>query len=105
MSMDLEEFDLADRGTDEEDTLPDSLAVSEALKWADAVWHAASRRARWMDLIGDYAGQEPFVVDGISAIQVVIVYLIQLSGHSLIQLVLDDPLLALAKPDGKNIAT
>ncbi|KAL4079734.1 hypothetical protein J3A83DRAFT_4155359 [Scleroderma citrinum] len=84
MSMDLEEFDLADRDINaEEDTLPSSLAVSDALKWMDAEWHAASRRARWMDLIGDYAGQEPFIVD----------------GHSLIQLVIDDPLLALAKPD------
>ncbi|KAL4072373.1 hypothetical protein V8B97DRAFT_1958702 [Scleroderma yunnanense] len=84
MSMDLEEFDLADRDINaEEETLPSSLAVSDALKWMDAEWHAASRRARWMDLIGDYAGQEPFIVD----------------GHSLIQLVIDDPLLALAKPD------
>lgn len=73
MSMDLEEFDFADQDPDAEETFPDSLAVSDALKWADAVWHAASRRARWMDLIGDYAGQEPFVVDGIECIQLVIV--------------------------------
>ena len=37
-----------------------------------------------MDLIGDYAGKELFVID----------------GDSLVQRVLSDPLLALAKPEG-----
>lgn len=31
----------------------------------DKDWYIpATRRARWMDLIGDYAGNELFVVDG-----------------------------------------
>jgi ATP-dependent RNA helicase DDX60 len=39
----------------------------DAIRYLDAVWYGAlSRRARWMDLIGDYAGNEPFVIDGTS---------------------------------------
>ena len=34
---------------------------------ADDKWYIkASRAARWMDLLGDYAGGEPFIVDGTS---------------------------------------
>ncbi|KAF9225622.1 P-loop containing nucleoside triphosphate hydrolase protein [Gyrodon lividus] len=81
--MDLEEFEIDHhrRGSETND-LTRSLSVPAALKCIDAEWHLASRRARWMDLLGDYAGTEPFILD----------------GHSLIQLVIDDPLLALAKP-------
>ncbi|KIJ59959.1 hypothetical protein HYDPIDRAFT_161677 [Hydnomerulius pinastri MD-312] len=82
--MDLEEFEIdsTNLGSEAED-LPKSSSIADALKWTDAIWHAASRRARWMDLLGDYAGTEPFIID----------------GYSLIQLVIDDPLLALAKPN------
>jgi hypothetical protein len=27
-------------------------------------WMGVSRSSRWMDLLGDYAGTEPFVLDG-----------------------------------------
>ncbi|PFH46597.1 hypothetical protein AMATHDRAFT_69528 [Amanita thiersii Skay4041] len=69
-------------------TLPDQydtsqkLSTQEALKAFDDLWYALTyRRARWMDLLGDYAGNELFIVD----------------GESLVQNILDDPLLALGK--------
>ncbi|KAK0444888.1 uncharacterized protein EV420DRAFT_1573248 [Desarmillaria tabescens] len=46
-------------------------------------YYQATTKARWMDLIGDYAGDEPFIID----------------GESLIQGVLDDPLLAIGRND------
>ncbi|KAF8556866.1 P-loop containing nucleoside triphosphate hydrolase protein [Imleria badia] len=80
--MDLEEFEVNHRGSvATTNDATSSLSIPDALKWIDAEWHTASRRARWMDLLGDYAGTEPFIID----------------GHSLIQLVIDDPLLALGK--------
>jgi hypothetical protein len=37
----------------------------DASRYLDQEWWVqASRSARWMDLIGDYAGTEPFVLDG-----------------------------------------
>ncbi|KAF8843868.1 P-loop containing nucleoside triphosphate hydrolase protein [Paxillus ammoniavirescens] len=81
--MDLEEFEIDDYHLHlKTSDLKRSLSIPRALEWIDAQWHAASRRARWMDLLGDYAGTESFIIE----------------GHSLIQLVIDDPLLALAKP-------
>lgn len=43
---------------------PDS-AASELLDYINEHWYyQATKRARWMDLIGDYAGDEPFIIDG-----------------------------------------
>lgn len=99
--MDLEGFDLFDQGIDLDDADPSaSSTLSKALSWTGAQWHAVCRRARWMDLIGDYAGREPFIVDGIRSSRDAVAFLIQVLGHSLIQLVIEDPLLALAKPHG-----
>ncbi|KAG2142339.1 hypothetical protein DEU56DRAFT_793643 [Suillus clintonianus] len=85
--MDFEEFEVDIERTIEESESSinaRSCTVIEALDRIDSLWYApASRGARWMDLIGDYAGAEPFVID----------------GHSLLQVVLDDHLLALAKDD------
>jgi ATP-dependent RNA helicase DDX60 len=38
----------------------------EALKYIDDRWYktVAGKKARWMDLIGDYAGNERFILDG-----------------------------------------
>jgi ATP-dependent RNA helicase DDX60 len=38
----------------------------EALKYIDNNWYKeiAGKQARWMDLIGDYAGNEKFILDG-----------------------------------------
>ena len=42
-----------------------ALSSKEALEHIDQVWYMlANKRARWMDLLGDYAGTEPFVIDG-----------------------------------------
>ena len=63
--MDLEEFEVNRRGSRRATGYATrSLSIQEALQWIDAEWHAASRRARWMDLLGDYAGIEPFIIDG-----------------------------------------
>ncbi|EGO30017.1 hypothetical protein SERLADRAFT_413254 [Serpula lacrymans var. lacrymans S7.9] len=81
--MDLEEFDkFAEELRSSDDVQSKSLSAEQALKHVDSQWYVdTSRRARWMDLLGDYAGSEPFVID----------------GESLLQLVLDDPLLAIAR--------
>lgn len=43
----------------------ESLSPDEALEEIDNEWYSpASRRARWMDLLGDYAGGERFIIDG-----------------------------------------
>jgi hypothetical protein len=38
----------------------------EALKYIDDHWYKefGGKKARWMDLIGDYAGNERFILDG-----------------------------------------
>jgi hypothetical protein len=43
------------------------LPSKEALSLLDARWYnIVGRSGRRMDLVGDYAGTEPFVVDGMS---------------------------------------
>ncbi|EIW78173.1 P-loop containing nucleoside triphosphate hydrolase protein [Coniophora puteana RWD-64-598 SS2] len=80
--MDLDDYDTARLKVETEACT--ASTPQEALEWLDVEWFSqASRRARWMDLLGDYAGTEPFVID----------------GDSIVQIVLDDPLLALAKVD------
>lgn len=46
---------------------PVGMNVVEALKYIDDNWYkkVAGKKARWMDLIGDYAGNERFILDGI----------------------------------------
>ena len=65
--MDLEDFDTinAQQTTEDAGSEPASLAAAEALRRLDQAWYTnVNRRARWMDLIGDYAGTEPFIIDG-----------------------------------------
>ncbi|KAI0776031.1 P-loop containing nucleoside triphosphate hydrolase protein [Trametes elegans] len=81
--MDLDDFDrdLQLLPLENEPSLT-AQSTKDAVAYLDAQWYTlVNRRGRWMDLIGDYAGSEPFVVD----------------GEALIQLVLDDPLLALGR--------
>jgi ATP-dependent RNA helicase DDX60 len=62
--MDLEEFDDSGLTLPVHDT-PSSFSAKSSLDHVDREWYAnASRRARWMDLLGDYAGSEAFVIDG-----------------------------------------
>jgi hypothetical protein len=65
--MDLENFENPD-----EISVPvvssqhtSAFSAKEALEHIDQAWYTlANKRARWMDLLGDYAGTEPFVIDG-----------------------------------------
>lgn len=70
---------------------PVEMTAVQALKFIDDNWYKkiAGKRARWMDLIGDYAGNERFILD----------------GESLLQQVLGDPLLALARPGDPSFQT
>jgi ATP-dependent RNA helicase DDX60 len=44
----------------------EKMNAVEALKCIDDRWYktVAGKKARWMDLIGDYAGNERFTLDG-----------------------------------------
>ena len=68
--MDLEEFDDARKGVIAQLCIhenKDTLTAIEACEVVDGEWYIhASRKARRMDLLGDYAGTEPFVIDGMS---------------------------------------
>ncbi|KAI0948028.1 hypothetical protein AcW1_009642 [Taiwanofungus camphoratus] len=79
--MDLDDFESAAAARPA--SLPSTpLSAAEALEYLDGQWYTlANRRGRWMDLIGDYAGSETFVLD----------------GDALLQHVLRDPLLALGR--------
>ena len=62
--MDLDKFDeLGMTPTTKFGTGP--LTVQQSLGSFDDLWYAVTyRRARWMDLMGDYAGSELFILDG-----------------------------------------
>ena len=69
--MDLDDFDLAIAQLSIDDD-PQVLAQSAkaAVDHIDTQWYSPlNRGGRWMDLIGDYAGSEPFVIDGTSLVQ------------------------------------
>ncbi|KAJ7917141.1 hypothetical protein B0H13DRAFT_2231514 [Mycena leptocephala] len=81
--MDLENFDDVDR-LDHPLSVEqhNSISSHQALDEVDQQWFtSATRRARWMDLLGDYAGAELFII----------------SGESLLERVLDNPLLAIGR--------
>ncbi|KAI0048817.1 P-loop containing nucleoside triphosphate hydrolase protein [Auriscalpium vulgare] len=60
------------------------MTARKALALLDGAWYrGVVKYARWMDLIGDYAGSERFIVD----------------GESLLQEVLNDPLLAIGRAE------
>lgn len=64
MDLDLDGFDLSP--TVVSDTVATDLEDAQsALQSIDDSWYRdRNRRGRQMDLIGDYAGTEPFVLDG-----------------------------------------
>lgn len=69
MDLDLDGFDLGSSVVDvpsvEKDTATIGLDAQSALRFIDDHWYRErNRRGRQMDLIGDYAGTEPFVLDG-----------------------------------------
>jgi hypothetical protein len=64
--MDLENFDDVDR-LDHPLSVEqhNSISSHQALDEVDQQWFtSATRRARWMDLLGDYAGAELFIISG-----------------------------------------
>lgn len=61
--MDLEEFDNIDEHRDS--PVPTSVSPENVLEYIDDRWYTkTNRRGRWMDLLGDYAGSESFIIDG-----------------------------------------
>jgi hypothetical protein len=61
--MDLEDFNNTDEGVGL--STETHFTAKQALAYLDAKWYTGvNRRARRMDLIGDYAGSELFVLDG-----------------------------------------
>jgi hypothetical protein len=64
--MDLEIFENPDQiSVPVSHQYTSALSGNDALEHIDKTWYIlANKRARWMDLIGDYAGTEPFVIDG-----------------------------------------
>jgi hypothetical protein len=61
--MDLEEFNNVDAFTPS--LTATIVSAKQALEYIDAKWYTGvNRRGRRMDLIGDYAGSELFVLDG-----------------------------------------
>jgi ATP-dependent RNA helicase DDX60 len=63
MDLDLDDFGSKTLAVSDY-SLSDSSPRS-ALDYIDRQWYAdRTRRARLMDLIGDYAGTEPFALDG-----------------------------------------
>lgn len=63
--MDLENFENTEPVSNLPSDLHQKLSAAQAVEEIDRKWYyQASRSARWMDLLGDYAGIEPFVIDG-----------------------------------------
>jgi hypothetical protein len=62
--MDLEDFNNIDVFASSP-TAATYFSAKQALDYLDAIWYTGiNRRGRRMDLIGDYAGSELFVLDG-----------------------------------------
>ena len=68
MDLDFDGFGETPAAVDnssEEDTAAAGFDTQSALRYIDDRWYRErNRRGRQMDLIGDYAGTEPFVLDG-----------------------------------------
>jgi hypothetical protein len=63
----LDEFDSATVDSSQHNvTREERMNAAEALKYMDDHLYKeiAGKKARWMDLIGDYAGNEKFILDG-----------------------------------------
>ena len=63
--MDLDEFEAVATPESPIVSPGHGLSTRKAIAAFDHVWLAPrSRSARWMDLVGDYAGMERFIIDG-----------------------------------------
>jgi hypothetical protein len=66
-STDVAFDDTVDSGQDNPARVhEEKMDAVEALKCIDDRWYKtiAGKKSRWMDLIGDYAGNERFILDG-----------------------------------------
>jgi hypothetical protein len=60
--MDLDDFESQNTGPA---ARLNGKSPKAALRYLDAEWWVqTSRASRFMDLLGDYAGTEPFIIDG-----------------------------------------
>lgn len=69
MDLDLDSFGVSPTAADdpsvEKEITATKLDARSAFLYIDDHWYRErNRRGRQMDLIGDYAGTEPFVLDG-----------------------------------------
>jgi hypothetical protein len=70
MDLDLDGFGVSPTAVDDPSVVEDPAVIGledawSALRYIDNHWYRErNRRGRQMDLIGDYAGTEPFVLDG-----------------------------------------
>ena len=70
MDLDLDGFGVGITAADDPSLANDAAAIGledaqSALRHIDDRWYRErNRRGRQMDLMGDYAGTEPFVLDG-----------------------------------------
>jgi ATP-dependent RNA helicase DDX60 len=87
MSDELENLNLRNNSEVGVAAEAETWSAREALYAFDTEWYTTtSHMGRWLDIIGDYAGDELFLLE----------------GDALLSSVLDDPLLALGKEDGQE---
>jgi hypothetical protein len=68
----MDKFDSVDGDSSSNTEL---VTAEDALQYIDAEWYSiVSKRARWMDLLGDYAGSETFIVDGAFSVRLAILF-------------------------------
>ena len=100
--MDLDDFD-RDVEVRPVSTSDKNYSAKAALDYIDGQWYTtATRAARWMDLIGDYAGNELFLIDGACLLssRSSLIDAVEVPGEALLREVLDDPLLAIGRDGG-----
>ena len=66
MDLTSDDSDLEAVDSSQDNAGHEKMSAVEALKCIDDRWYKtiAGKKARWMDLIGDYAGNERFILDG-----------------------------------------
>ena len=108
--MDLDDFEQL-QSEDQATRAPPNFenSLPSLLRYFDELWYsAANRRGFVMDLMGDYGGSELFIIHGPYKQKNLYLLLSPLSssiGDSLLQNILDDPLLAIANDTGTILAS
>ena len=108
--MDLDDFEQL-QSEDQATRAPPNFenSLPSLLRHFDELWYsAANRRGFVMDLMGDYGGSELFIIHGPYKQKNLCLLVSPLSssiGDSLLQNILDDPLLAIANDTGTTLAS